>query len=167
MRKLGKISVIAAIAAMAVITPSCGPQKQIAGAYTYATECMGVELDGSETMKAWGKGKDRNDAVEQAKKNAVRDVLFVGIRNGKTECDVKPVLNEVNAQQKYEDYFNKFFTDGGAYKNFVSMKDESLFPAIAKDRKGDGSEVEYGVIVRVLRSELKKQMIADKILPTI
>jgi hypothetical protein len=167
MRISTKISVLCAVAAMVLSTPACGPQKKIAGAYTYSTECMGVELDGSETLKAWGKGKDRNDAVEQAKKNAVRDILFVGVRSGKTECSVKPVLNEVNAQTKYEDYFNKFFTDGGAYKNFVSQKDESLFPLIFKDRKADGSEVEYGVIVRVLRSELKKQMIADKILPTI
>ena len=139
-------------------------QKKQAGNYKYETECMGVELDGSQTLKAWGFGKDRNDAVEQAKKNAVRDVLFKGISNGKTECNIKPVVFEVNAQENHEDYFNKFFADGGEYKNFISMKDESLFPAITKDRKGAGSEVEYGVIVRVLRAELKKKMIEDKIL---
>lgn len=158
---------IGIVAATVLILHACSPQAKNAAAYTYETECMGLEGDGSETMKAWGHGKDRADAVEQAKKNGVSDVLFKGIRHGKTECSVKPVLNEVNAREKYEDYFNKFFADGGAYKNFVSMKDESLFPAIAKDRKGAGSEVEYGVIIRVLRAELKKQMIADKILPTI
>ena len=68
---------------------SCKPQKKIAGNYTYETECMGIEMDGSQTLKAWGYGKNRIDAVEQAKKNAVRDVLFKGIRNGKTECNIR------------------------------------------------------------------------------
>ena len=61
--------------------------------------------------------------------------------------------------------FNNFFKDGGEYKNFVNNKDESLWPKIFKDKKKAGTEVEEGVIVRVLRSELKKKMMEDKILP--
>jgi len=88
---------------------SCDPQKKIAGNYTYKTECMGVELDGSQTVKAWGIGRNRTDASEQARKNAVRDVLFNGISSGRQECNIKPVLFEVNAQEAHEDFFNKFF----------------------------------------------------------
>ena len=33
---------------------SCSGQKKLAGNYTYKSECMGVELDGSQTIKAWG-----------------------------------------------------------------------------------------------------------------
>jgi len=40
----------------------------ISGNYTYEIECMGSELDGSITLKAWGKGNNRADAIEQAKK---------------------------------------------------------------------------------------------------
>jgi hypothetical protein len=141
-------------------------QKKNAGAYTYPTECMGVEMDGSQTVKCWGSGKNRADAVEQARKNAVRDVLFKGITEGKQECNVKPIITEVNAQEKYEAYFNKFFTDDGAYKEFVNNKDESLWPKLVKDKKKNGSEITEGVIVRVLRSELKQRMIKDNILPT-
>ena len=138
-------------------------QKNISGNYAKETECLGVEMDGSQTVKSWGFGRGRLDAVEQAKKAAVRDVLFKGIRNGKDECNQKPVINEVNAQEKYEDYFNKFFADGGAYKNFVSMKDETIKMG-AKDRKSATDGTQYGVVVRVLRSELKAQMIKDNIL---
>lgn len=142
---------------------ACHPQKKIAGNYTYETECMGIEMDGSQTLKAWGYGKNRNDAVEQAKKNAVRDVLFKGIRNGKTECNVKPVVFDMNAQEKYEDFFNKFFADGGEFSNYVNQKDEPLIPKVLKDRKAADTGVEYGVIVRVLRADLKKRMIAENI----
>ena len=131
-------------------------QKNISGSYAKETECLGVEMDGSQTVKAWGFGNGKNDAVEQAKKTAVRDVLFKGIRSGKDECNQKPVINEVNAQEKYEDYFNKFFADGGAYTKFINMKDETIKMG-AKDRKSSTDGTQYGVVVRVLRAQLKQQ----------
>ena len=146
---------------------SCSnPQRQIAGNYTYESECLGVELDGSQTLAVWGSGRNRTDAIEQAKKNGVRDVLFKGIRAGKSECNIKPLLPEVNAQAKYEDYYNKFFVDGGPYTHFISDKDGSdLHFEVIKTRKEAGSQETYRVIIRVLRVELKAKMIEDKILP--
>lgn len=164
MKHITTTAVVCACIIAIIMSTACNPQKKIAGNYSFQTECMGVEMDGTQTLKAWGSGRNRNDAVEQAKKNAVSDVLFKGILNGKSECEVKPVLFEVNARQKYEEYFNKFFADGGDYANFISMKDESTGPQITKDRKAAGSEVEYGVIVRVLRPQLKQKMITDKII---
>jgi len=161
--------IITVITLLVVSATYCSAQKKkasMAGEYKYESECMGVEGDGSQTLKSWGTGNSKNDAVEQAKKNAVRDVLFKGIRNGKQECNVKPVINEVNAQEKYEDYFNKFFTDGGPYKDFVSMNDEPINVVGGKvsDRKRMADGVQYGVIVQIRRDELKKQMIKDNIL---
>lgn len=138
-------------------------QKKIAGNYTATSECLGVELDGSQTIKAWGKGTRKADAIEQAKKNAVRDVIFYGIQSGQSGCKKKPLINEVNAQDKYEDYFNIFFTDGGAFVAFISMKDEPL-KLRSNDKKKAVDGVQYGVIVRVLRAELKKKLIFDGII---
>ena len=161
--------IITVITLLVVSATYCSAQKKkasMAGEYKYESECMGVEGDGSQTLKAWGTGNSKNDAVEQAKKNAVRDVLFKGIRDGKSECNVKPVINEVNAQEKYEDYFNKFFSDDGPYKNFISMNDEpiSVVGGKVSDRKRMADGVQYGVIVQVRRAELKQQMIKDNIL---
>lgn len=147
-----------------VYSQSTKKQKHLAANYTYKTECLGVELDGSLTVKAWGNGRNRKDAVEQARKNAVRDVLFVGIREGKPECDTRPLVPEVNAQQKYEDYFQKFFVDGGAYAKFVSSKDERLDDRISRDRKKADESVTHGLVVRVLRSQLKQKLQEDGIL---
>ncbi len=140
------------------------PQKNIAGNYTYKTECLGLELDGSQTLKAWGNGRNRLDAVEQAKKNAVNEVLFNGIYEGKQDCDKRPLLLEVNARQNHDDYFNLFFADGGEYKNYVSLKDERIFQKVSRDRKGARESVTHGIVVRVLRSELKKKLIQDGII---
>jgi hypothetical protein len=147
-----------------IIFTGCATKNNVAANYSYKTECLGIELDGSQTVKAWGKGRNRMDATEQAKKNAVRDVLFKGIVNGKSECSQIPVVAEVNAQMKYEDYFNKFFTDGGEYLNFISLKDERISQKLTRDSKRSEDEVVNGIVVLVLRSELKKKMIDDGIL---
>lgn len=154
------------IALLALLLSASGlqAQKKLAGNYGYKTECMGVEGDGSATVKAWGNGRNRSDAVEQAKKNAVRDVIFTGLLEGKQDCKQKPLIFEVNAEEKYEDYFNKFFADGGEFKNYISLRDERILDKLDRDRKRGRGSVTNGLILRVLRSELKAKLIADGII---
>ncbi len=144
---------------------SCGTQNKVAGNFTYNTECYGTELDGSFTLKAWGNGRHRLDAVEQAKKNGIRDVIFKGISHGRGECDRRPLISEPNALDKYSDYFNSFFADEGPYLDFVNLKDERiLFAKIWRSRKRGSQSVTHGVVIRVLRSELKKKLLQDGIM---
>ena len=49
---------------------------QESAAQAYQTECISVEQDGSQTLRVFGKGRNRSDAMEQAKKDAVYEVLF-------------------------------------------------------------------------------------------
>jgi hypothetical protein len=139
-------------------------QDKLGGNYNFETECYGAELDGSITVKAWGNGRNRIDAVEQAKKNAVRDVVFKGIQNGKSDCSRAPVLLEPNAQERYQDYFFKFFSDNGEYKNFVSLKDERLFDKVKRDKKKARESVTNGLVVRILVYDIKKKLKEDGIL---
>lgn len=144
------------------------PQQRISARYTdsFETECLGIELDGSHTVKAWGNGRNRKDAVEQAYKNAVRDILFKGVTKGKADCNVKPIIFEVNAQEKYADYFNAFFADGGLYTTFVNKEDgghQNL--EVYEQRKLSGEqESAYGINVRVLRLKLIAKMKAEGII---
>ena len=151
---------------LGLVASSCrNHQRKIAGNYEKESECLGVELDGSQTLAVWGSGRNRADAIEQAKKNGVRDVLFKGIMAGKPGCNVKPLVPEVNAQQKYEDYFNAFFTDGSSYKQYITDKDGSdLHFEVIETREKAGSQATYRVIIRVLRPQLKAKLIEDKIL---
>ena len=154
-----KFFIVACFSLSFLILGSCKPQKQISGYYSFETECMGVELDGSETLKAWGKGNSKKDAVEQAKKNAVRDVLFKGIRKGSSGCSLKPLIVNVSTKEEYEQYFALFFADGGSYTSFISNKDRTK-----TEKYSAGDQVVYGVAVRVLRSQLKQQLIMDNII---
>ena len=132
------------------------------GIYTqFDTECLGVEEDGTQTLRVWGSGKNKNDAQDQARKNAVRDVIFKGIRNGIEGCNMRPLVTEANAREKYEDYFNRFFRDGGKYEDFVSGKDAKR--SMKKIEKTDMG-VRVALVVRVLRPMLRERLKKDGIL---
>lgn len=133
---------------------------------TYATanfgvECLATDLDGSQTLRAWGKGKNKSQAMETAKKNAVRAVIFDGITAGTGECNKRPLIFEVNAAEKYESYFNAFFADGGEYKSFTSMTDEKRTSRV---KSADKQIENWGVVVRVDRAALRQRLIDDGII---
>ncbi len=126
-----------------------------------SVECLGVELDGSQTLRVVGYGRNRNDAKEQAKKNAVWAVIFDGVRGGAEGCNMRPLVTEVNAKERYEDYFNRFFSDKGPYLEYVSLRDTKKRSA---DRVKDKLGYSYTMTVRVLRPELKERLKSDNVI---
>lgn len=142
---------------------SCKTPTQVSSEYAYAnfqTECLGVELDGSQTLRVFGKGKNKADAIEQAKKNAVRDVLFKGINAGSGECSQRPLVNEVNAQEKYAYYFNPFFKDKGSYLKYVKLDEKRL----SRIKSSNNTQENWGVVVTVDCTALQQQLINDNII---
>lgn len=129
--------------------------------YSFPIECLGTDMDGTQTIRAWGTGKDKAQAMETAKKNAVSAVLFDGITQGTGGCNQRPIITEVNAREKYETYFDRFFADGGVYKEFTSMTDEKSSSRI---KSSDKSIENWGIVVRVNRSALRQRMISDGII---
>lgn len=160
-----KKSVVLFLGAVALLSVATGcskkamPVTQSAAHSSFVPTCLGVELDGSQTLRSWGKGNSKADAVEQAKKNAVYAVLFTGISGG--ECNTTPLVPEVNARERYSAYFNPFFKDGGEYKKYV--KEENAGKATRLEAKGS-SISNYGIIVVVDREKLRNQLEKDGIL---
>lgn len=129
--------------------------------HNYDTECLGKSMDGSQTLRVWASGRNRANAIEQAKKKAVYDVVFTGINGGSGECNAYPVVDEANARKKYEEYFDLFFADGGAYSQYVTMVNQKK-SSIDKFQ-GDGT-VMFGIIVSVNRSALYQRFVSDNII---
>lgn len=153
MKKLLILLVVFAISHLDVLAQAIYDRSSI--------KCIGVELDGSQTLRVLGYGRNRADAKEQAMKNAVWAVIFDGIRDGSQGCNMRPLVTEVNAKERYEDYFNIFFADGGEYKKYVSLRDTKKRSATkAKDKVG----YSYELTIRVLRSELKNRLKADNVI---
>lgn len=146
---------------LVVLLPSCNnTRKGVTSYQTMPTECMGSELDGSYTVRAWGYGRYVDDAKEQAKKNAVRDAVFKGISRGQAGCEQKAILLEVNAYEKYREYFDKFFKDGGDYLDYVSMEDRR--PGSWQHFRQKGG-ITCSMVIRVKYSDLKTRLEEDGI----
>jgi len=133
-----------------------------AGAYAQETECIGKEMDGSLTLRVWGTGRNRTDALEQAKKQAVYDVLFRGVAKGNTDYTMRPIMTEVNARERYQDYFDIFFMDRGEFLKYISMEDKRA--GSTKVAKRNFRDVTVGVTVRVLVPQLRARLKADGLL---
>lgn len=137
-------------------------QVSLSPRVAFETQCLGVEEDGTQTVRVWGFGKKRKDAVEQAMKTAVRDILFKGIQSGMEGCNTRPMLTEVNARERHATYFNKFFADGNRFRKYVSFKDEKG----KKSREHtDGSlGTRWSIVVRVKCPQLRQRLVKDKII---
>jgi hypothetical protein len=143
---------------------ACGSKKVVTTAayQNYETECLGKDMDGQQMLRVWGTGLSEKDAIEKAMKQAVYDVTFTGITGGSGDCNGYPVVDEANARQKYDKYFNEFFEHGGKYKKFVQLRSQQKKGA--KVYQGDGTQTAE-IIVVVDRPGLKKRFEKDKILP--
>lgn len=152
------------VGALLLFMCGCKTPQQIDRTFagkTFEVECMGTDLDGSQTLRSWGTGKNKSQAMETAKKNAVRSVIFKGIASGSADCNRKPLIFDVNAQEKYESYFNRFFADGGPYKEYTSMVDEKRHSRV---KSANNSIETWGVVVRVDRAGLRQRLIEDGII---
>lgn len=165
MRVTNNIAVLTAIICCLQMSYVFAQRNSNIGKYEIETECLGIEMDGSVTLKSWGTGQTKKAALENALKNAVSDVLFKGINKGNPDCYTDPLITEVNAGIKYEDYFNRFFSERTKdYRHYVSGKDERIANKLFRKGTGDSRSLTYSMVVRVLRSKLKEQLIEDGIL---
>ncbi|MBP6459947.1 MAG: hypothetical protein KA264_07635, partial [Crocinitomicaceae bacterium] len=150
---------------LALVSFSSLAQNKNSGFIKYKSECLGSELDGSYTLKAWGSGRNRSDAVEQAMKNAVHEIIFNGIPDGDKSCSRTGLVIDSSTEGKNQEYFFNFFADDGAYKDFVNLKDEKIGHKIKREKVKREVSITESAVVRVNRYKLKKKLIADNIIP--
>lgn len=137
-------------------------QSKMAGYFTenYEVECMGTGMDGTQLIKVWGYGKKPNDAIFQAKKNAVHAVIFKGINTGKPGCMRRPLITQPGALVQHADFFETFFANGGHYLNFVAQTGDGSVDRIKVSRK----QYKVGVIVSVRHAALRRELEAAGII---
>jgi len=143
------------------ILSSCKTESTVSSFYNSTIECLGAGHDGSQTLRVWGTGKNKAKAIEEAKKNAVYEVIFNGIRSNMKNCSLRPLVTEVNARERHEAYFNRFFSAKGAYDNYVNTSNEKRDSKIEDTNL---SQAKFGIVVTVLSADLKQKLINDGII---
>lgn len=127
--------------------------------YNYEVQIMGVGQDGTKVMKVWGYGKRVEDAIIEAKMNAVASVIFKGIPGGYGAAATPPILSDPNAGDKHADYFENFFAPGGKFLQFISMTTDGM-PS-GQDRLKIKGGYKVAIYAQVMYDALRKQLEVD------
>ena len=130
-----------------------GQQSKNASYYNYQNECLEDKLDGSYIIQGWGNGSTKKEAIDQAKRNVLNDILLNGISKG---CKLLPLIIELNAETTYKNYIYSFFNSD--YKEFIEI--EKSTKSLKKSKK----QTTYGVKLKVNRQSLRQKLITDNII---
>ena len=127
------------------------------------SQVLSANYDGSYVIRVQVRSKDGVVAFRDAERKAVQEVIFDGVMAANQGVqDLKPLCFDMNAREKYEDYWNAFFSDNGPWKEFASYKDRR---AVTTRYERDGRQMIETGTVTVDRAGLKKKLIEDGIIP--
>ncbi len=132
--------------------------------WRYELQCAGVGGEGNYLIKVFTYSKKSNFPYEQAKKNAVHGILFKGVASDRQmKCaEIRPMISDLEAEQKHQAYFETFFENGGKYMKFVSNSTNGMLDP--KDVMKVGKEYKIGVLVTVSKDLLRKELEAAGII---
>lgn len=149
------------IALVGMMMAGCGSIKSQAY-YDYESKVIASHSDGTYTIRAWGRSRNALGSYDAAQKQALEDVLFHGVKaQSGNMTDLKPLVLEPNAREKYEDYFNLFFSDEKIWGQYVTMHDRRIFTS---DYQRTDAQMLAQVTVAVNRALLKKRLQDDGII---
>lgn len=142
---MGKCSIYV----LSIFLIACAAPKLI---FNNEVSSMGVGLQGTTMVKAWGAGVSENEAIQSAMQNAVKALIFKGIPGS---TDVLPLVSDPNAEMNNKDYFQTFFAKDGKYLRFVNNTNSSI---PAENRLRDGRYYKIAVVVSINRNLLIKEL---------
>ncbi len=146
-----------------MLLADCGSRRSQAS-YDQPSKVLSANYDGSYVIRTQVRARNSALAFTDAQRKAVQEVIFDGVQAGSNGIqDLKPLIYDKNAREKYEDYFNAFFSDNGDWKNYCSLKDRRTFSSTYERTR---TQMVQSVTVTVARDALKKRLQADGIIPT-
>ena len=156
-----KLSFLLAVVALTLFA-GCGPKRSQAY-YDQPSVVMSAEYNGTYIIRVQVRAKDAVVAFTEAQRKVVKELIFDGIKAGNAGVsDLKPLCFDKNAQEKYEDYWNAFFSDNGPWKKYTSYKDRR---AVTTRYERDGRQMVETGTVTVDRAGLQQRLRMDGIIP--
>jgi hypothetical protein len=142
-----------------------GKAKRDMENYRYEIECVGTGVEGTYLIKVWTYSKKPKVALAQSKKNALHGIIFKGFSGGGQGCVSQKNFCPPAAEEQNIDFFDKFFEDGGQYMRYVSASNDGAIDA--EDRLKVGKEYKIGVVVSVMKDQLRKDLEAAGVIKSL
>ena len=105
------------------LTFSCSTKK-----IAIQTECFSIQTSGYVTVSIWNPSKGSSYKLTNARKDAVRSLLFSGL-SGSENCQTQPkILRSISEEENFSKIQKDFFSNGGDWSKFTrssSLNDPS------------------------------------------
>lgn len=118
---------------------------------SYEVSCDQTGSDGTVIFTVSSTAKNEETALREARRNAVRAVVFRGIRTER--CTEDPMMRPDAFTEAADAYFDTFFKEGGQYLAYVEYAGDEVE---AKVKVGKQVKVSSTVIVQ--RSRLRQDL---------
>lgn len=119
----------------------------------YEVQFVRTGLEGTILFKVFSYGKNEKVCLENAKRNAIKAVIFTGIPGSDLQ---KPLATDPASVEVHKDYFNTFFQESGKYMQYVSVSTDGSINA--NDRMRVGKLLKIGFVVSVQKASLRKEL---------
>lgn len=106
--------------ALFVLLISFGCSKKIQADYSAEVSFQSKDTDGTISVRCFGYGKNEQDAITDAQKNALSVILFKGLPG--SEVNVPLIDNEYNSKNSNPSYYKNLFENGYS-KTFIMSTD--------------------------------------------
>lgn len=152
-------SLMVAVAVIAALFTSCSTGKT----YYRDVETKLVSTDGSGiyNVRVQGKAKTPRQAYVTACKKAVDEVLFKKNLHSEGQFQqVHPVFDELRVKTENQEFFNGFFSDGGAYEQFLIDNKYRGDRYARKVKTKSSTSYAYETDIKVDRATLRSFMVS-------
>jgi hypothetical protein len=132
------------------------------GNYVYKTASVDVR-NNQILVTAWGKGTSEGEALAEAKRNAIYDILYKGILDGNPSVRFPAIFLKNNSEASNSSFNAQFFSKDGQYLKYTSLYDTAISQKrrkkIRKSSRVLNSAIEYQILVdrNKLIEDLKSQ----------
>lgn len=123
--------------------------RWLAGSYEVSCDRTGSE--GTILFTVFSIEKNEQAALREARRNAVRAVVFRGIRTER--CSEDPLVRPDALTAAADAYFDTFFAEGGQYLGYVEYAGDEV-----ESRVKVGKQVKIGSTVIVQRTRLRQDL---------
>ena len=124
----------------------------------YEVQFIRTGVDGTILFKIFSYGRTEDQAIKNAKSDALKAVMFKGIPGSDL---VNPMVRDITVLETKKDFFNTFF-ETDQFQQYVSISGDGTIDG--EDRLKVGKKYKIGVVVSVQKNNLRKLLENDGII---
>jgi hypothetical protein len=118
---------------------------------SYEVSCDRTGSEGTVIFTVFSTEKKEEIALREARRNAVRALVFRGLSTER--CREVPMIRLDEFTEKADQYFDGFFKEGGPYLSYVEYAGDEV-----ESRTKVGKQVKIGSTVVVQRTRLRQDL---------